>query len=1036
MSNTIQIKRGTNLSNAGTPAAGELIYKTDTNELYVGDGSTAATGLTAIGGSSTINNSNWSGTDLSVANGGTGASSLTSNAVLTGNGTKAESNLTFSGTQLTNTGDIKIATGSLGVNTNANSANGRIAATSHIEAGVGSGAIGLTINDGGGNSNVTFNHTGKVPEQNGQAARIEVNTDATSTEGLMYFELSNADVSSGVSVSLQNAMTLAHDYMDIPYQLRHMGDTDTYLQFDANRIRIYAGASLFLDSNNTYLTSINNGNWSGTDLAIENGGTGASSASSARSNLGLGTGAVLNTAAVSNGATTLATGDQIYDHVTTRISGKADASSLGDLALVDDIPANKIVSGTIADSRIAASSITQHTDSKYLRSDTGDTAAGNITFTGKLLGNTGTTAILNGVTVTNVNSGFTNDISTSKAAGLQPFRYSNSTTNTPLGGSGSMANNANWGLSLYSHGTGGSGNYGLQMSGGDNDNQLFFIRRVTNGSFGSWFEVWHSGNDGANSGLDADTLDGSHASAFLTSVPNHSGNLITSGTVAAARIASLAASKITTGSFDVDRLPTAAVTNNDIENVCTADAIHDFVTGQGYLTSSSTQSKYLRSDANDDFTGTLNYTPDTGTILSVDGQAILQRMTAQGAITIGHDDAVIIAGGDTSGVMNTNINNATETVFVGAEGGLVVYAFPSNNTAWSNRKELSYNGTALDVEGNITVSGTVDGRDVASDGSKLDGIASGATANAGTVTSVATGTGLTGGTITGSGTISLTSHSGDLITSGTVAAARIANLAASKITSGTFNAARIPSLDASKITTGTIASARLDADTAHLSGTQTFSGAKSFTTRVTITDGGADGLLMNNDTSNSANSTRIFFEGTVTHAMYTSGSDFIINRNATTGSSSGTERFRLKETGIKLNNCSLGVSTNPNGTNGMIHATNDIVAFSSDKRLKENIRPIENALDKVSKLSGFVYNWNELANEKAEYDMDKDYVGVYAQDVEEVQPEAVDLAPFDNDGEDNSISGENYLTVQYEKLVPLLIESIKELKAEIEELKK
>ena len=99
----------------------------------------------------------------------------------------------------------------------------------------------------------------------------------------------------------------------------------------------------------------------------------------------------------------------------------------------------------------------------------------------------------------------------------------------------------------------------------------------------------------------------------------------------------------------------------------------------------------------------------------------------------------------------------------------------------------------------------------------------------------------------------------------------------------------------------------------------------------------------------------------------------------------------------------------------------DITAFSSsDRRLKTNIETIDNALEKVSLISGVKYNWNELAEGK---DITVREVGVIAQEIKEVLPEAV------------SERDTEYLAVRYERLVPLLIEAIKELKAEINELK-
>jgi hypothetical protein len=134
---------------------------------------------------------------------------------------------------------------------------------------------------------------------------------------------------------------------------------------------------------------------------------------------------------------------------------------------------------------------------------------------------------------------------------------------------------------------------------------------------------------------------------------------------------------------------------------------------------------------------------------------------------------------------------------------------------------------------------------------------------------------------------------------------------------------------------------------------------------------------------------------------------------------------------------SLGVGTAASGSTGEIRATNQITAYYSDERLKENIEPIQSALNKVDSLRGVTYTANSLA-ESFGYSKEEKHVGVIAQDVQKVLPEAVKPAPFDRmvfEGAEMSKSGEDYMTVQYEKLVPLLIEAIKELSAEVKQLK-
>lgn len=127
---------------------------------------------------------------------------------------------------------------------------------------------------------------------------------------------------------------------------------------------------------------------------------------------------------------------------------------------------------------------------------------------------------------------------------------------------------------------------------------------------------------------------------------------------------------------------------------------------------------------------------------------------------------------------------------------------------------------------------------------------------------------------------------------------------------------------------------------------------------------------------------------------------------------------------LGISSASEGVGTAPSGVSGEIRAANNITAYySSDSRLKENVQPIEDALNKVVAIGGKSFDWTEeyLASRGGEdgYFVQKHDFGVIAQEVQEVFPLAVRQR---SDG---------YLAVDYEKLCALAFEAIKELNTKV-----
>ena len=158
--------------------------------------------------------------------------------------------------------------------------------------------------------------------------------------------------------------------------------------------------------------------------------------------------------------------------------------------------------------------------------------------------------------------------------------------------------------------------------------------------------------------------------------------------------------------------------------------------------------------------------------------------------------------------------------------------------------------------------------------------------------------------------------------------------------------------------------------------------------------------LTNHTTSGLAEGTRLYFTNARARAAVTGGTGVTVN--ATTG----------------VISIGQAVATTSNVGFNTVTATGDITAFGtvSDIRQKENIKPIENALDKVSKLGGYTFNYK--------YDKDTPMTGVIAQELLEVLPEAVYETTDPN-------TGEHIYAVRHGNIIGLLIEAIKELNKKV-----
>jgi trimeric autotransporter adhesin len=512
--------------------------------------------------------------------------------------------------------------------------------------------------------------------------------------------------------------------------------------------------------------------------------------------------------------------------------------------------------------------------------------------------------------------------------------------------------------------------------------------------------------------------DGSNVSAI-------NGSNVTTGTIANARTTASSSNGASTivlrdagGAFAAGAITGTSFTGNG----SALTAINASSISSGTLdnartnaTSANGASTLVVRDANGSFAGNV-ITGTTGTFTNISGNA--SSLTAINASNISSGTI------DNARTTAATANGASTIVLRDSSGAFAAGVITANGSALSDINASSITTGTIDnartTASSSNGANTIVVRDASGDFS-VDGITANWFTGNGANLSAINASNISSGTIANARTTGTDAATGSTLVLRDANGSFSGNVITATNLSG--GGTSITSINASNLSAGTVASARISGSYTGITGVGTITAGTWQGNSITTTYTDAKVTSVSAGTGISVNATTGAI--TVTNGGVTSA---VAGTGVTVSGATGAVTFSIAQavgTGSSVQFGSFGVGTAASGTTGEIRATNNITAYySSDERLKDNVQVITDALLKLGQIRGVEFDWNNLQEPEDGYFVRKHDIGVIAQEVEKILPEVV------------AIREDGIKAVKYDRLIPLLIEAIKELKAEVDQLKK